>query len=162
MNALGLPPTPVKVADDRCPVWPDGVVGSISHSRLLAGAAVARCTDGVRSVGLDIEEAEPLEGDLIDEICLEPERDWLATQPPEDRGLLAKAIFSAKEAAYKCQYPLTRALFGFDMIEIDVQMPQRRFLARFTSNVGPFDRGDVIPGEIRLGAGHIVSLAVLR
>lgn len=162
MRALGLQPMPVRMAEDRSPVWPEGVVGSISHSRSLAAAAVARSAGSIRAVGLDIEEAEGLDAGLIGEICLGPERAWLEMQPLEDRGLLAKAIFSAKEAAYKCQYPLTRAMFGFEVIEIDLQMAQGRFFARFTDEVGPFRRGDVIRGKVGLGAGHIVSLAVLR
>ena len=162
LQALGLRPAPVTSGSDRVPVWPFGVVGSISHSRSLAAAAVARRSDGFRSVGLDIEEAEALTEDLVEEICIDSERDWLTRHPREQRGLLAKAIFSAKEAVYKCQYPLTRTMFGFDMIKIDFQMANRRFSARFVEDVEPFRCGTTILGEVRVGAGHIVSLVILR
>lgn len=161
MNNVGLPSAPVAVAKDRSPVWPDGVVGSISHSRTLAGAALALRASGICSIGLDIEELEPLADDLIDEICIDSERRWLASQKAP-HGLLSKAIFSAKEAVYKCQYPITHETFGFEMIEIKLQIPQCRFVARFSGNVGPFGRGDQLSGDIWFSANYIIALASVR
>jgi 4'-phosphopantetheinyl transferase EntD len=42
MDALGLPERPIPMGRDRAPVWPEGVVGSISHSDAFCLAAVAR------------------------------------------------------------------------------------------------------------------------
>jgi 4'-phosphopantetheinyl transferase EntD len=46
-------------------------------------------------------------------ICTRGELAWLDTQPPPRRGLWAKQIFSAKEAFYKAQYPVTGSRLGF-------------------------------------------------
>lgn len=161
MCGLGLRPKPVPMGQDRSPVWPDGFVGSISHSRTLAGAALALRSSGIRALGLDLEEAEPLANCLIEEICVESERNWLASQIPARGGLLAKAIFSAKEAVYKCQYPLTHKIFGFEMIEIDLQLDRECFSAWFSDDVSPFRRGDRLDGQVWLSGGHIVSLVTL-
>ena len=43
---------------DRVPLWPPGVVGSISHCSGLAVAAVAR-SESVKSIGVDVEPPPP-------------------------------------------------------------------------------------------------------
>lgn len=150
----------VDVARDRSPVWPVGLVGSISHTSELAAAAVARTTSGVRAIGLDLEHASALEDDLIDEICVPREREWLAGQPAKRRGVLAKVIFCAKEAAYKCQYPLTGEMFGFETFGIDLSLDRGLFSARFLHAVGNFGRGDRLDGHIWIAANHFVALVI--
>jgi 4'-phosphopantetheinyl transferase EntD len=158
MGQLGLDPAPVVAAEDRAPIWPDGLVGSISHCRDCAIAAVAQERD-IRSLGIDVEQGTPLEARLLPSICSERERAWL--RAGDQPLLLAKLVFSAKEAAYKCQYPLSRRLFGFDAMELDVDLERRRFTAVFTQDQGPFSRGYSIQGRFAIGAGVIITLALL-
>lgn len=162
MRRLGVEPRPVNIARDRSPVWPDGLVGSISHSRNLAGAAVARRADGLRAIGLDLEEATPLREELLEEICVDTERNWLVRQPARDRALLAKMIFCSKEAAYKCQYPLTGQMFGFDTLCVDLSLSDCRFFAQFLADVGEFRAGDRLGGRIWVSANHFVAVSALR
>jgi 4'-phosphopantetheinyl transferase EntD len=74
--------------------------------------AVAARAQHVRSLGLDVEPDAPLDPELWDEVCAPAEAAWLAAQAPARRGRLAKLVFSAKECAYKCQYPLTGRCSG--------------------------------------------------
>jgi len=53
MAALGLQSAPI-LSRDRAPIWPTGVVGSISHCRNYCCAVVGRA-DGWAAVGLDAE-----------------------------------------------------------------------------------------------------------
>ena len=162
IKALGLPVQPIGTAPDRSPVWPEGVVGSISHSRSIAGATVALRSSGIRAIGLDIEELLPLDEELYPEICVEEERAWLATHPSSERGLLAKAIFCAKEAAYKCQYPLSRRILEFAALRVELDLPQHRFLAYFQEDVAPFAAKDLLAGCIWISADHIVAASAVR
>lgn len=159
MAALGLPPTAVPQAGDRAPVWPAGVVGSITHTRDCA-MAVAALSESVMGLGLDVETVTPLDDRLIRTICTERERQWLQQQ--DAPGLLAKLIFSAKEAAYKCQYPLSRRLFGFDGMELELDLAAARFNAVFTADQSPFQRGFTLPGRWATGTGIVVTLATLE
>ena len=85
---------------DRQPEWPDGIVGSITHSNGYCAAAAAPA--GIfRAVGLDAERIG-VERGLWPQICLPPEIDWLESQPEALRATAATLIFSAKEAFYKC------------------------------------------------------------
>jgi 4'-phosphopantetheinyl transferase EntD len=159
MTQLGLEPRPVLAGKDRAPVWPDGLAGSISHTFDCAMAVVARLEE-VRAIGIDVEQGTPLEDNLFGAICSESELAWLHKQP--DPALMAKLVFSAKEAAYKCQYPLSGRLFGFDGMELEIDHDTGAFRAMFTENQPPFERGDVIPGRFAIGADIIVTAAELR
>lgn len=118
MGAIGLPAAAIPVAADRAPVWPEGVIGSISHCDSLCVAVVARAGD-VGAIGIDAEEDTPLEQALWTEICTAPERAWLQTRPEAQRGRLAKRIFSAKEAVYKAIFPRIRKVLEFSDVTID-------------------------------------------
>src|SRR5687768_1275114 len=72
MADLGLPTVPVPSADDRSPVWPADVVGTITHTRGYAAAAAARAAE-VRSVGMDAEQHKILEAGVRRLICLSEE-----------------------------------------------------------------------------------------
>lgn len=157
MRALGVEPVAVPAAPDRAPLWPQGIVGSISHCRDLCAAALGRRADGFVSIGLDIEPAEALDPDLVSTICVDEERDWLAAMPEAERGILARTIFSAKECAYKCQYTLSRQLLDFHAMTIRIDAEGRRFVAEFNATAGPFATGDRLDGRFSIDAGHIVT-----
>ncbi|WP_181167477.1 hypothetical protein [Mesorhizobium sp. B2-6-5] len=63
LRGLGIPETVIPIGPDRAPIWPTGVVGSISHNRSLCAVAVGLSAD-YRSIGIDIEEDSSLSGEL--------------------------------------------------------------------------------------------------
>lgn len=160
MAGLGLGPLPIPSGPDRAPIWPQGLVGSISHTADHTAAAVAQGTD-LRAIGLDLEPEADLDPDLWTTICLPGELRWLDGQPLSHRGKLARLIFSAKESAYKCQYPLTRILFGFDRLRIEPDLATHRFEAIFTKATGPFDKGTRLPGRFSLCDGLCMTAVTL-
>lgn len=161
MQALGLPAAAIPAGPDRAPLWPEGMTGSISHCADLCVVAVARLADGFVSLGLDIEPDEALDPDLVPEICGPAERTWLASLPPERQGILARAIFSAKESAYKCQYPLSGRLLDFQAMHIEIDPAASRFAARFAVDAGPFPAGFSLRGRLAIADGYIATAAVL-
>jgi len=160
MQALGVPVEPVLFGKDRAPVWPKGVTGSLTHTRATCLAAVAR-SDRYCALGLDVEEATPLAGDLIATICTTSERAWLSTLPQDQAGGMAKLIFSAKECAYKCQYVATRTLFGFDTFEVTPDPDTGQFEATFVRDVAPYCAGTRLSGRFAIGGGLIVTAMAL-
>lgn len=117
MVELGLTPAAIRHADDRAPLWPQGLTGSIAHSEDCCIAAVAE-TDDLRSLGIDLEPATALDRDLVKTICTKAEQDWAAGQV--DPGIAAKKVFCAKEAIYKAQYPLTGQVIGFEAVTLHI------------------------------------------
>jgi 4'-phosphopantetheinyl transferase EntD len=158
MAALGLPPVAVPMGADRAPVWPEGVVGAISHGGGACLAVAAR-SGKVRALGLDLEPDADLDPDLIETICTPTERAGL---PAFGAGRVARLIFSAKECAYKCQYGQSRTLFGFETLEITLDPAADRFTAVFTRDVPPFAKGRALAGLFAIGGGVIVTAMTLR
>ncbi|SDD24331.1 4'-phosphopantetheinyl transferase family protein [Ruegeria marina] len=154
LRELGAPAMAVPMGADRAPIWPPGLLGSITHTGTACLAAVA-WEGELRLLGLDLEEDTPLDPDLIPTVCSPAERAWLAGQ--DDPGHWAKLIFSAKECAYKAQYPISRTLFGFDALRIALDTGSRRFSATFRSDMPGFRRGHVLHGRYAAGEGLIVT-----
>ena len=148
MERAGLPPAAIPKSADRAPVWPEGVVGSISHSDLACLAAVST---GLRGLGLDIEPLRAFDPGVA-ALVIGP--DDLVEGAGADPGLL---IFCAKEAVYKAQYPLTRRLFGPEALAVQIRGTQ--FHAQFREDVAPVVTGAEIEGRIALCAGHVLAVA---
>ena len=149
---IGLPPVAIPVGDDRAPAWPEGVVGSISHGGGVCVAVVGRAA-AWRGLGVDLEPDAPLPPDLVAEIAVEAE---LAALAPMGQGHAATRVFSAKEAAYKAQYPETRAVFGFDAMRADLPTG----VMRMVQDTGP-GLGAELPIRQQVFDGMILSLCLV-
>jgi 4'-phosphopantetheinyl transferase EntD len=161
LAALGVGPCALVPHADRSPRWPDGVVGSISHTQGCCAVVVAKAAD-VAGVGLDVEQDEELRPELERMICTPPERAWLDSQPSARRGQLGKLFFSAKEAFYKAQYPLTRAYLDFRDVDLHLDLPGGTFAVARIGRAGPLDeRLRAVRGKFGAVPGLIVSTAVL-
>ncbi|SDH38327.1 4'-phosphopantetheinyl transferase family protein [Alloyangia pacifica] len=125
LRQLGLSGGPILKAKDRSPIWPEGVVASITHTGGLCLAMAARARDW-RALGIDLELDRPMRSDLIPAITSITE---LARLSPMPFSQAAVRIFSAKEAAYKAQYPLTGALFGFEAMESRLPFGEMQMVA---------------------------------
>lgn len=158
---LGRGAEVVPMGADRAPVWPRGIVGSISHCDQSCVAITADATR-FNSVGIDVEPAVPLQPDLQEIICTSAETAWLDQQQSEQRGLLAKLIFSAKESTYKCQYPLTRHVFDFHGLELQVDLIDGTFTAEFRISNAVFLCGERIFGRFSITDGVILTVIWLN
>jgi 4'-phosphopantetheinyl transferase EntD len=93
------------------------VVGSITHTASYC-AVVVMPSPPWRSVGLDAEELRRLEPGVVELITTDGERQWLADLPPGAHDDNALLLFSAKEAYFKLQYPLTGRFLDFPEVQI--------------------------------------------
>ena len=160
MERLGVLSQAVLRGADRAPVWPREVVGSISHTKGFCGVAVA-LGDRAVSVGFDVERERALGPDLVSRICTVRERTWLA-ESTDPEGL-ATVVFSAKEAFYKCQYPLEKRFLGFQDAEVDLD------LGTGTFRVSPTGEGrdkwpqayDSFEGKVAIEQGLIFTAVCL-
>jgi len=118
---LGCAPAALLPDGQRVPQWPSGAIGSITHTHEYCAVAVAWQRD-VRSIGLDAERAITTESraDIMRLVATPLEAAWLERLADEERGLGAALVFSAKEAFYKCQFPLTRQPLEFSELELEL------------------------------------------
>lgn len=87
-----------------CPLWPTPVVGSISHKAGFCGALLGY-RDVFPSVGLDIELSEHLQENVWKTFASRHEIEQVNTCNFKV-SVFANLLFSAKEAFFKCLYPL--------------------------------------------------------
>lgn len=111
--------TDIPVAADRSPCWPDGIIGSITHTDTHCACAMAT-SDTHTSIGIDMEKIGVVRTELWEQIFTSSEQHYLMRLPKEDSPMYASLFFSAKEAFYKLQYPLTKAWLNFTDASIRV------------------------------------------
>jgi 4'-phosphopantetheinyl transferase EntD len=111
LGRLGVPPAPLLSGPGREPLWPEGVVGSITHCDGYRAVAVARASQ-LASIGIDAEPHDALPAGILDRVTVPAERAHLLDLPP---GLhWDRLLFSAKESVYKTWFPLARRWLGFE------------------------------------------------
>jgi len=143
--------------EDRSPIWPTGIHGSITHGKGWAAAVVA--AEGTcRSLGLDQEallddqRAERLMG----EILTPAERERLL---PGQLGLTVTLTFSLKESLFKALYPLTRQRFYFEHAEVLAWSADGLARLRLLTDLSPqWRHGAEVEGQFCLQDGHLLSL----
>lgn len=116
---IGVPPVPLLRGAKGQPLWPAGVVGSMTHTAGYCAAAVADA-DKIRSVGIDAEVHDRLPDGVLGAIALPEEQ--VALTALGDTGSICwdRLLFSAKEAVYKAWFPLTGRWLGFEDARITI------------------------------------------
>jgi len=147
LEALGIQHGPILSDAARAPIWPQGVVGSITHTDGFCGAVIALHTQ-YHGIGIDVEVRERVDEELWEQVLTPAELQRLRAQPAARRKELATIIFCAKEAFYKCQYQVTAAWLGFE--GADVSLSEERFVLRLLDNVGTLTAGQEFIGRFAL------------
>lgn len=128
---LGLPPQEIRTGPGREPVWPEGVVGAITHCPGFAAAAVAP-TSCVRGLGIDAEAHRRLPEGVAAQVASPGELAALDRLPLGVHW--PTVLFSAKESVYKLWYPEMRSWLGFDEVAVTLlpspQAGEGHFAAR--------------------------------
>ncbi|MGB3771832.1 MAG: 4'-phosphopantetheinyl transferase [Rhodococcus sp. (in: high G+C Gram-positive bacteria)] len=151
MGRLGLEPSPIMRGDMGSPVWPSGVVGSLTHCDGYRAAAVGYAL-AVRSVGIDAEPHETLPDGVLGAVSLAAERDVLASRT-DDEVHWDKLLFCAKEATYKAWYPLTGRWLGFEDAHITFERDAvGHDQDAGTGVTGTFRSRLLVPGDTTSGA----------
>lgn len=151
---LGLPAAPIASGPRGEPLWPAGVVGSITHCARYRACAVAHAHD-VRAIGIDAEPDAPLPAGVLATIAGERERRAL---PRLDGGVCwDRVLFSAKEAAYKACFALTGGGLRFDDADVRIDAPGGTFAVRL---LGP-GRPQALCGRWIARDGIVVTAVVV-
>jgi 4'-phosphopantetheinyl transferase EntD len=118
LGLLGLPPTPIGRGRHGNPVWPAGVVGSITHCEGYRAAAVAWSTSKA-SIGIDAEPAAALPAGLLSSIADPRESRQARALAVEDPATpWDRLLFSAKESVYKAWFSLAEQNLGLKDVHV--------------------------------------------
>jgi 4'-phosphopantetheinyl transferase EntD len=114
LERLGVPARAIPPGERGEPLWPDGVVGSITHCAGYRACAVAPASELV-AIGIDAEPDEPLPPGVLESIARPEELRALGERRAREPGVhLDRLLFSAKEAVFKTWFPLTGQRLGFE------------------------------------------------
>jgi len=156
LRELGIPETsPIDRGSGDEPIFPAGVVGSISHTGDLVAAAISSQFSGI---GIDIEIYKPtLSPALYKRLC-SPEEIFTLSEDPELRAVEILKIFSAKEAFYKAVYPGIRRYLGFRDVELKWDKDRTNFTGKIIQPRNETEQREVHGNSERI-SDCLVSLA---
>lgn len=140
---LGVPSDECWVGSkDGRPIWPAGILGSISHTKDLVVVTVVPRSEKLHSVGIDIEylHSEPSVLEALLPCFNEQERLLLSRV---ENGLLVG--FSTKEALFKCLSLEAGRYFDFreaeiTMIDVADQIVEIQLLTSLSTRLGKFEK----------------------
>lgn len=162
---LGVAPSPILPGAHREPVWPEGVVGSVTHCEGYAAAAVAR-GDEFAAIGIDAEPDAPLPRDVTQMVTTAEERRFLSVARSPEALSWDRLLFSAKEAVFKAWFGLTGQLIGFDAAALTFDAGKRVFRARLAVDGAPLVAGQPVTAlDGRWAARHglvVTAIALPR
>ncbi|WP_228120453.1 4'-phosphopantetheinyl transferase family protein [Streptomyces fagopyri] len=120
MEKLGVAPRAIARGDSGEPVWPAGLIGSMTHCEGYRAASLARSGD-LASLGIDAEPHEELPEDVIVSVALPTENERLRRLAERDPSVhWDRLLFSAKESVYKAWFPLMAQWLDFLEADIDL------------------------------------------
>ena len=123
----------VMTGDNREPIWPGGVVGSITHNKNMAISIVSK---NMKSLGVDVEGI--LEGDRFNKLKSKflTEEENKSFKIDEKLGTL---IFSAKESLYKALYPTVKEFFSFYDAQV-IEINEENIIIKVLRSDGAFSQ----------------------
>jgi enterobactin synthetase component D / holo-[acyl-carrier protein] synthase len=155
---LGHVPVPIRSGPKREPQWPQGIVGSITHTTGYRAAALAPCSV-VASIGIDTEQNGPLPTGVERLLLVDGERDMLDALMHEHSAThWDRLLFSAKESVYKAWYPLTQRWLGFEDARLTID-PAGTFAAKILIDGTRIDGAPLtdLRGRFLVARGLIVT-----
>jgi enterobactin synthetase component D len=152
------------IGEDRAPVWPAHVSGSITHSTGRAAAIVAQKRDW-QGLGMDLENLlDPERAErLAAEILTPAELLRMATAPQDDRALLVTLTFSMKESLFKALYPIVGQRFYFEHAEIVEWSHSGHARLRLLTDLSTeWRHGSELQGQFGVKDGQLLSLVGVK
>ncbi|MDG2380374.1 MAG: 4'-phosphopantetheinyl transferase superfamily protein [Pirellulaceae bacterium] len=130
-DLTGGPTDPILTGPRREPIWPEGIVGAISHSGEIACAAVANQQDHA-GIGLDVELlTKKFDTSIAHLVCTTAEAKWVASGlEKNDERIRLLQLFCAKECVYKAFFPIARIELTFQDAELTWKKSDQLFQGR--------------------------------
>lgn len=130
LAGLGREWVAISVGQRREPLWPPGVVGSITHCAGYRACAVAEARS-VAALGIDAEPNDDLPARVTERVARGEELAMVARLAADIPSICwDRLLFSAKEAVYKAWFPLTGRWLGFGDASIAFDAEGGTFAAR--------------------------------
>jgi 4'-phosphopantetheinyl transferase EntD len=114
-HQLEYPVDAIPRSPHRSPMWPSGIVGSISHDAEFVAAAVGH-SNAVQGLGIDVEPLQRLPDGVTEMIGSKRELEELSGLEFCD-----KVLFCIKEAVFKAVYPRDGIFLDFNEVTVSAK-----------------------------------------
>lgn len=157
LGQLGVAPVAIRRGAGGEPLWPDGIVGAISHTHSMAVALVGWRSD-YAGLGVDVEElGRGVDARIARLVARPAEMAWVNPEAGLERLIM---LFSAKEAIFKALYPVEQVWFGFADAELSWDPQRHVFQATLLKAVAArYPVGTCVEVACTLGATWVASTA---
>jgi enterobactin synthetase component D len=152
------------IGEDRAPVWPDDITGSITHSTGWAAAIVAR-KGHWRGLGLDVEQLMSTERAvrLAGEILTPAEMQRLNAGPEHETAKVVTLTFSLKESLFKALYPIVLKRFYFEDAELLEWSDDGNARLRLKMDLSAhWHAGKELDAQFSVQDGQLLSLVAIK
>ena len=136
LGAINFHCNVIKSSSHGFPIWPDGIVGSISHSKGLCLSAVAQITN-FQAIGIDVEQFNRMKERSIERIVHPKEIAQIGNDLTK-----ATLLFSIKEAFYKAQYPIFKNSLNFKDLAFEYDFTAQKAQLIWLSDKSPIAKLD--------------------
>ncbi len=157
MRGIGEPFRAIPMGKNREPIWPQDLVGSITHSGSSAAAVVAK-KHLLAGLGIDLETRGTLRDEIRDLICLPEELTMLKAS--KHSAVDARVIFSAKESIYKCLWPQLGRYIDFKDVQINLLLQDSSFSIVAAPSL-PTSLTTRLRGRFSLASNSVFTVAYL-
>jgi 4'-phosphopantetheinyl transferase EntD len=159
LAAHGFAPVPLLTGHRRQPLWPAGMVGSITHCLDYRAAAVA-AADEVAGIGVDAEPHLPVSDRVLALIARATERERLRELAAEHPAVCwDRLLFSAKESIYKAWFPLTQRWLDFGEADVVFHPSAGTFSATILIDASP--QVATFTGRFAMSSSLLVTTAIV-
>jgi len=141
------------------PLWPTGIVGSITHCSGYC-AAVAASSSVFSGLGVDAEALSEENADLLHTVATKPELEDLG-RISINPAHLATLIFSAKESIYKAIFYTVMRLVDFHEVRISLDFESCTFTARSALDDRLSAPLASLRGRFLVTTSHVLTLCAL-
>ena len=160
LTGLGVMPQPILRGSSRQPLWPSGIVGSITHCNGYCAAAVA-FRSSMLGIGIDAEPNQLLPSSVYDHIF---DNDEIPSESPRSGLCVDRLLFSIKESIFKAWFPITGIWLDFKEVKVSIDLSSGIFRAKLLKSRGEElkERFERSTGRFREEGTHILTAFIIR
>jgi len=157
---IGVNELSIGIGLHRNPVWPDGILGSITHNDDTAICAIARSSH-VSALGIDLETH--IKAQIINDIkhsIIDFSEERMLRQLPIPFDTAFTIAFSAKESLFKALYPHVGTYFTFSSAKIGQLNPHHmRFSISLQHDLNEdFHQHRIIDGQYIINSRDVLTI----
>ena len=159
LAAFGVNEFPLLSGAQREPLWPEGLVGSVTHTDGLCAVAVGQRLH-YAGIGIDVEPEGPFSEAVAKRVCTAAEIAVASDATGLSGVSAARLVFSAKEAFYKSQFCVTARFLGFSDVTVELGR-DGDFSVRVLADVAGLE-GEAFAGRWARRGGFVLTASWLR